>query len=101
MDVSSFAELLREKRLAHGLTQEELAERAQLSVRAISDLERGLKRAPRARTLRMVVGALGLSESEAAQLHAAALPVGVQGERRAHPPNLPPELSSFVRRERE
>ena len=37
----AFGELLRQHRLAAGLTQEELAERARISVRAISDLERG------------------------------------------------------------
>jgi DNA-binding XRE family transcriptional regulator len=50
-----FAELLRQHRLALGLTQGELAERAGLSERAISDLERGLKRAPRASTVQLLV----------------------------------------------
>src|SRR5580692_1461814 len=36
-----FGVVLRRKRQAAGLTQEELAERAALSVRAIRDLERG------------------------------------------------------------
>ncbi|MBV9327694.1 MAG: helix-turn-helix transcriptional regulator [Chloroflexi bacterium] len=44
MAASSFAVLLRQYRLASGLTQENLAERATLSARAISDLERGSKR---------------------------------------------------------
>ena len=101
VDASSFAELLREARLVLGLTQEELAERAQLSERAISDLERGLKRAPRASTVRLLVAALCLSEDDAEQLLAAARPLGVLGKRRAHRHNLPRELSSFVGRERE
>ncbi len=37
---AKFGDLLRRFRLAAGLTQEELAERAQISPRAISDLER-------------------------------------------------------------
>ena len=37
---ASFGDLLRGYRVAAGVTQEELAERAGLSVRAISDLER-------------------------------------------------------------
>jgi transcriptional regulator with XRE-family HTH domain len=44
MDLSvatTFGDLLRRYRLAAGLTQEELAEQAHLSPRAISDLERG------------------------------------------------------------
>jgi Helix-turn-helix len=39
--------VLRGKRLAAGLTQAELAERAGVSVRAISDLERGRRRSYR------------------------------------------------------
>ena len=38
----AFADLLRRYRIAAGLTQEELAERATFSVRAISDIERGV-----------------------------------------------------------
>jgi DNA-binding XRE family transcriptional regulator len=38
---SSFGELLRDHRRAAELTQEELAERAGVSVRTVSDLERG------------------------------------------------------------
>ncbi len=63
----SFAELLREHRRGLGLTQEELAERAQLSARAISDLERGLKQSPRPTTVRLLARALGLSEADASQ----------------------------------
>lgn len=57
----TFATLLRRYRLAAGLTQEELAERAHLSVRGISDLERGLRTAPRADTVDLLAGALGLA----------------------------------------
>ena len=38
----SFAELLKRLRTDAGLTQEELAERAHVSPRSISDLERGI-----------------------------------------------------------
>jgi transcriptional regulator with XRE-family HTH domain len=41
---SPFAALLKRYRLSAGLTQEELAEGARLSVRGISDLERGVTR---------------------------------------------------------
>ena len=68
----SFAELLRQHRQSRGLTQAELAERAGLSWRGISDLERGLKQAPRASTVRLLVRGLGLSEPEAAALLRAA-----------------------------
>lgn len=42
-----FATLLKHYRQAAGLSQEALAARAQLSARAISDLERGINRTPR------------------------------------------------------
>ena len=42
-----FGDLLRRYRLEAGLTQEALAEGSALSARAISDLERGLRTAPR------------------------------------------------------
>jgi transcriptional regulator with XRE-family HTH domain len=58
VDTASFAAQLRQHRLALGLTQAELAERAGLSERGISDLERGLKQAPRASTVRLLVGGL-------------------------------------------
>jgi DNA-binding XRE family transcriptional regulator len=46
------------QREARGLTQEGLAERARLSARAISDLERGLKETPHATTVHLLVLAL-------------------------------------------
>ena len=58
---------LRRERKAAGLTQEELSERAGLSVRAISDLERGTRK-PYPRSLRLIVGALGLPEATASEL---------------------------------
>ena len=44
---TTFADVLRRTRLRRGMTQEELAERAGLSVRGISDLERGVNSTPR------------------------------------------------------
>ena len=58
----SFGELLRDHRRAAGLTQEELAERAGLSARGISNLERGVRIAPQRETPRLlseVIGPLG------------------------------------------
>jgi predicted ATPase/DNA-binding XRE family transcriptional regulator len=55
-----FGQLLRHRRKAAGLTQEELAERANLSVRAISDLERGLRSVPQRETVHLLAGALDL-----------------------------------------
>ncbi len=60
----TFGQLLRHQRLSAGLTQEELAERASLSTRAISDLERGLKLMPRRETVELLARALDLSVEE-------------------------------------
>ena len=56
----ALGELLRQHRIAAGLTQEELAERARMSARAISDLERGVRRTPHSDTLRLLADALSL-----------------------------------------
>ena len=71
---SSFGALLKRYRLEAGLSQEALAARAQLSTRAISDLERGVKQTPRFDTLNLLTGALSLSEQQRALLLAAARP---------------------------
>ena len=44
-DLPRLGDLVRRHRTAAALSQEELAERAGLSVRAISDLERGIRQA--------------------------------------------------------
>jgi predicted ATPase/DNA-binding XRE family transcriptional regulator len=80
----AFGELLRQYRLAAGLTQDELAERARVSVRAISDLERGVRRAPHKDTLHLLAEALGLSEDDRALLH-----VAVRETRRAEAASTP------------
>src|SRR5438270_49827 len=71
---TTFGPLLRRARLAAGLTQETLAERAGLSVRGISDLERGVSGAPRPETLRLLMDALDLGEAERETFLAAAYP---------------------------
>src|SRR5215831_9218145 len=63
----TFATLLRRARRAAGLSQEALAERAGISVDAISALERGLARAPHQDTLELLAEALQLSAEERAQ----------------------------------
>jgi predicted ATPase/transcriptional regulator with XRE-family HTH domain len=69
-----FGALLRRLRTAAALSQEELAERAGLSVRGLSDLERSVHRTPRPETVRLLADALALAESERAELCAAARP---------------------------
>ncbi|HLJ69555.1 MAG TPA: helix-turn-helix transcriptional regulator [Chloroflexota bacterium] len=57
-DERSFGYLLRRYRLAALLTQEQLAERAHLSHRTISDLEGGAKHSPRRDTVLLLADAL-------------------------------------------
>ena len=71
---TSLSLLLKRYRLAAGLSQEALAHRADLSARAISDLERGLHRAPHTATLDLLATALTLSSQQRALLLAAARP---------------------------
>lgn len=75
-DLASFGVLLKRLRLAAGLTQEALAERAGLSAKAVSDLERHPDRTPRLETVALLADALQLSVEERGQLLAAARPVG-------------------------
>ncbi len=67
----AFGVLLRRYREAAGLTQEGLAERAGVSARAVSDLERGVNRAPRADTLGLLAKALQLPPEDRTRLEAA------------------------------
>src|ERR1051326_7900168 len=62
---------LRQYRTDAGLTQEELAERAGLSVRALSDIERGISRAPYRATLDRLASALDLDAGRRAILDRA------------------------------
>jgi predicted ATPase/DNA-binding XRE family transcriptional regulator len=102
--VMPFGPLLRRYRAAAGLTQEELAARAGLSVRAISDLERGLKR-PRRDTVNLLAEALVLPPRRRALLEAAARPATetAPADRTAAlpPNNLPAQLTALLGRERE
>ena len=67
-----FAGLLRRLREAAGLTQDELAEAAAVSQRAISDLERGVNATARKDTAVLLAGALGLDGPAREQFVAAA-----------------------------
>ena len=67
-----FGALLHRHRAAAGLTQEELAERAGLSVRALRDMERGHTQRPYPHSVRLVADALTLTDQARAQLLKAA-----------------------------
>jgi branched-chain amino acid transport system substrate-binding protein len=77
----NFATLLRRYRLAIGLSQEELAERAHLSAQAIGALERGNRQTPRKETIDLLAEALSLTGPERAAFEAAA-----RRQRAASPP---------------
>src|SRR3954454_12594607 len=72
MTETEFGDLLRRYRRAANLTQEELAERAGVSTRGISDLERGARGLPRKDTLQLLLQALDLSSVGRTELVAAA-----------------------------
>ena len=67
------AGLLRQLRAGAGLTQQELAKAAGLSLRSVSDLERGINRTARQDTAVRLAGALGLAEPVRSLFVAAAL----------------------------
>jgi len=111
---------LRHHRLAAGLTQEELAQRAGLSARGIQDLERGVRVTPQRQTVHLLAQALGLNAENAAALaavsrsrprsgtagstaavRAPAAPAPAPGTGEGRAAALPRHLTSFVGRERE
>ncbi|MCX4632297.1 helix-turn-helix domain-containing protein [Streptomyces sp. NBC_01443] len=74
MSNGGFAARLHALRTGVGLSQEELAQAAGVSVRALSDLERGRSRGPQRRTVQALATALGLDGPAAAELeHTASL----------------------------
>jgi non-specific serine/threonine protein kinase len=113
VEKGSFGSLLRQFRLAASLSQEALAERAQLSATAIAALERGRRGAPRPGTLRLLADALELDQAqrngfvEAAQTARMTIRERLNGPpqpqptspRRTH--NLPAELTRFIGRVQE
>ncbi|HSR22858.1 MAG TPA: helix-turn-helix domain-containing protein, partial [Candidatus Eisenbacteria bacterium] len=97
----SFGELLAGHRAAAQLTQEELADRAGLSVHAISLLERGLRTSPRGSTVALLAGALQLGQSERAALTAAARRRPARPATTVVPPDLGMPLPPLIGREEE
>lgn len=101
-----FGALLRRFRLSADLSQEMLAERARISVQAVSALERGVRRAPQRQTLELIVRALDLDAQNRSRLEDAALK-STRRRPRAQPAssfersNLPLSLTKFFGRARE
>lgn len=71
-DAQTFGDLLRRLRRARDLTQEALAECSGVSVRAISDLERGARTHPYRETANLLAAALELAGGERAAFLAAS-----------------------------
>lgn len=91
----SFGVLLKQYRQAAGLTQEALAERAGLSARAISDLERGVNRTPRQDTLDLLAQALRLPPRKRALLVALTHPT-LDPAAALESPMRPPRICQFL-----
>ena len=101
-DGSTFALLLRRYRLAAGLSQAELAERANISVGAIGSLEQGIRKSPYPVTLNNIADALGITPDQRATLIRSAKR-SREPRLVAEPPstsraNMPVPLTSFVHR---
>jgi class 3 adenylate cyclase/DNA-binding XRE family transcriptional regulator len=104
-----FAGLLRRLRNEAGLTQDELAEAARVSQRAVSDLERGVNATARKDTAVLLAGALGLDgparelfvaaargRAPAVEALAAVGAAGVGGPAAAASQTLPRDLAAFT-----
>jgi predicted ATPase/transcriptional regulator with XRE-family HTH domain len=107
---SHFGALLRQHRLAAGLSQETLAERAQMSEDGVSALERGRRRTPQRETLELLARALALDVEQRREFEAAAAAPSVPRRRgcvtvgpwpEAGVASLPFALTSFVGRKTE
>jgi tetratricopeptide (TPR) repeat protein/transcriptional regulator with XRE-family HTH domain len=97
----TFAGLLRQLRTGAGLTQEELAEAAGVSVRSVRDLERGRVATPQRETVRLLAEALALTGPARAGFEAAARSHLVPGGVAAATRTLPRDIASFTGRQPE
>jgi predicted ATPase/transcriptional regulator with XRE-family HTH domain len=82
-----FGALVRRYRRSAGWTQQELAERARIGLRTISEIERGTGIRPQRETVRLLIDAFGLGEEERAAFERAARH---QGQSTLAPVALPP-----------
>jgi tetratricopeptide (TPR) repeat protein/transcriptional regulator with XRE-family HTH domain len=97
----TFAPLLRHLRTEARLTQEELAEAAGVSLRSVSDLERGRVTVPQKDTVRLLADALHLIGPVRAQFEAVARGRAAPGGVAAATRTLPRDVASFTGRQRE
>ena len=86
---TSVSALVRHHRVAAGLSQEALSEKAGVSVRGLSDLERGRSRAPRLDTLNRLSEALGLDDAQRLALVQASGHLGSNDRDETSPTHMP------------
>jgi tetratricopeptide (TPR) repeat protein/transcriptional regulator with XRE-family HTH domain len=98
---AGFGSLLRRLRREARLTQEELAEAARLSSRAVAYLERGAVATPQKETVRLLADALGLVGPVRAEFEAAARGRAAAGGVAAATRTLPRDIASFTGRQEE
>jgi predicted ATPase/DNA-binding XRE family transcriptional regulator len=92
---------LKDLRMAAGLTQEGLAERAGISARTVSDLERGLRTAVHRDTARRLAFALGLDDERGRRFEAVARGRGLSPSQLRLPGGLPLPPTPLLGRLRE
>lgn len=103
-DGTAFGRMLASFRRGRGTSQDELARRSGMSVRAIRDLERGQVEHPRRATVALLADALRLNDTdrEAFENAADGLAGHAGGPRileGAVPRQLPPDIADFTGRE--
>jgi transcriptional regulator with XRE-family HTH domain/tetratricopeptide (TPR) repeat protein len=99
--VSTFGELLRTHRVRSALTQEELAAGSGVSVRAISDMERGRAKGPQRRTVEALARVLRLDGPELRALLDTAKAGRMRHQPAAAPWSLPPDVPDLTGRDDE
>ncbi len=103
----TFGALLRQLRIAAGLSQEALAERARISAKAVGSLEVGARRAPYRETVEQLSIALNATPEERSQLTALAQsartrkPRTVVSPQSVAPHRLPSPPTRLIGREKE
>ena len=95
---SAFGNLLREYRIRAGLSQSDLAEKAQISTAAVGALERGDRQAPYQSTVALLAKALHLNAEESAALESMRRNARSKSPKSAPQHNLRVERTSFVGR---
>jgi transcriptional regulator with XRE-family HTH domain len=100
-----FAGMLRELRGGAGRTQQELADAAGVSLRTVSDLERGVAATPQRETVRLLGDALGLTGPKRVRFETTARGRPLENvsvaAAAAAMRSLPRDVASFTGRQRE